>query len=166
MSSITPAQLEEITKAVAANRAFQNALLQEERKARRNGAAEFTISLVPSPDDPPPFSAEHQAELESVYRAFRANGIKADATSVRTDSHDAGGGLTGAFLIPLVANPAIGAIVGAFLQAKLGRKYRLKFSDKEIEVEAPTMKELERLINLAVEARSQMSKRGCNKIDG
>ena len=98
MSPMTPEQREEIARTVAANRAFQYALL----KKKRGGVEVITITLMPSPDDPPLFSDEYQAELERVGDAFRSGGIEVEIPIIRMDSVEDGGGLIGEFIIPLV----------------------------------------------------------------
>jgi len=51
--------------------------------------------------------------------------------------------------------PALCAEVGAWLHARYGRKVRLKISEKEIEVDAQTIGQVEELLRLAEEFRER-----------
>ncbi|MBI2715771.1 MAG: hypothetical protein HYX37_15170 [Rhizobiales bacterium] len=158
--TLTPERRAEIEKTVAANRAMQEALSDAQRK----GVPEVKISLVRSSDDPPLFAAESQAELRSVRSAFRDKGIEAAAPFMTMDAVDASGGYIGEFIIPLaqIVGPVIAGIVGAWLQARSGRKVRVKVKDIEIEAttkEAMTKEEFEKFLDRLIEAQSKMNKK-------
>lgn len=136
MSPLTPK--DEILAAVAENRARQQTMLDEERKAAGEGA----IKLVRAPSDPALYSPEYQADFRSVLEELGKAGLKADASFMTMDSPGAGGGYTGEIIIPLLqfGSPFIGGIIGAWLQGKYGRKIRVKVGD--VEVEAPVKESL------------------------
>lgn len=113
------------------------------------------LALLRAPDDPAPFSDEYQAALELVDRRLRKRGLEITAFA----AHPAGDTHLGQFLItlgpPVVA--AVAAIAGSWVQARYGRKVRLKFDD--IEVEARTPEEIEDLLKRIVGFRD--SKKPC-----
>jgi hypothetical protein len=155
MSPLTPEQEKELANIFAANRARQEALSKKERME----AGEVEIFLMNSPDDPPVFSPENQAELQSVLHAFRREGIEATPLVMRTDSADAAGGFIGEFLIPFIqaSAPTVGVIVAAWIHGRLGRKARIEVGDTK--VEATTVEEVDKLLKLAAQHHEHLSKR-------
>jgi hypothetical protein len=121
-----------------ANRAMQT-------EDRKEGLAEVKISLVRSSGDPPRFSSESQAEIQSVRDALRNEGIEADAPFMVMDSPDGGGGYIGDFIIQVahIGVPAVAGIIGAWLHARFGRKVRAEFyaDGKPKRIDAPTTAE-------------------------
>jgi hypothetical protein len=87
------------------------------------------ISLVRSSDDPPLFSSESQAEIQSVRGALRNEGIEADTPFMVMDSPGAGGGYIGDFIIQVaqIGVPAVAVIISAWLHGRFGRKVRVEF---------------------------------------
>jgi hypothetical protein len=115
--------------------------------------------LARASDEPPTFSTEGQVDLRSVITALRENKIEADAPFMTLDSVDAVGGYTGE--IAVLANafgPLLTGILGAWLQSKAGRKVRLK--DGDIEVEARTVEEAGKLLDMATEQRAKARAEG------
>jgi hypothetical protein len=100
------------------------------------------LSLLRAPNDPAPLSEEYQAGLEVVEHDLRKGGLKVTGLAW----HPAGDTHLGQFLItlgpPVVA--AVAAIAGGWVQARYGRRVRLKFDD--IEAEARTPEEIETLL--------------------
>ena len=70
------------------------------------------------------------------------------------DSIDAVGGYTGEIaVLAQTLGPVLTGVLGAWLQSKAGRKVRLK--DGDIEVEAGTVEEVEKLFDMAAEQRAK-----------
>ena len=111
------------------------------------------VVLDRAPDDPKPFSDENQAELRAVDESLR----KLDR-NFRLAQHPAAWGLVGQFVVtlgpPVVA--AVAAVAGAWVQARYGRKVRVKFGD--IEAEARTPEEVEELLKRAAEFKDSRQK--------
>lgn len=104
------------------------------------------LELVPAPDDSYRFSKEFQVELEKVDDALRHRQL--EVTSII--GHPGGDGThLGQILVTLgpAVVGALGGVIGAWLQAKFGRKVRLKIGD--IEGEARTIEELKELLEYA-----------------
>ncbi len=103
------------------------------------------LTLLPGVNDPLLFSNEYQAELSVVDSELRKRGLELEATSFA--AHQAADGMhLGQFVVtlgpPIVA--AVAGVAGAWLQARYGRKVRLKFGDPE--VEARSLQEVEDLL--------------------
>jgi hypothetical protein len=98
--------------------------------------------LLRAPDDPHQFSDEIQAELFEIHESLRKRGVGVSSVGF----HPAGDTHVGQYLItlgpPVIA--AIAAVAGAWVQARFGRKVRLKFGD--VEAEARTPEEIEELL--------------------
>lgn len=105
----------------------------------------FELILVPSPQDPKPFSAEYQSEL----RLFAK---EAGATSQRVftmDSIHGGGGPLGEFIYGAATAALINAlktICVTWIKATNGRKLKLKYGD--VSIEATTIAEIEAMVKL------------------
>ena len=119
---------------------------------------ELTLTLIPAPDDPPLKTPAYQAGLREFEQGLQSNGLEVSSiielreawTPVPTSAP-----YLGDFIIKLagqVGPPLIAGIVG-WLHGRSGRKVRLKVG--EIEVEAPTMKEVERLVSLIPEIQQR-----------
>jgi hypothetical protein len=109
------------------------------------------LNLLRATDDPTQFSDEYQAELEDFDRGLRRYPLGVTSFA----AHQGGDGtLLGQFIVSL--GPAfvtgVAAVAGAWVQARFGRKVRLKFGD--IEAEARTPEELEELLKRAAEFRN------------
>jgi hypothetical protein len=148
MKNLSPEQREEVDKAFAANRAYQESLMTD----RVPGRAEFTLALVQAVEDAPLFSEEVQSELRATKEAIKSHDIEVAAPFMVMDSPGAGGGYVGEFVIPLaqIAAPIITGIAGAWLHGKFGRKVRLEFfSNGQLKkLEANTAQDVGALIEL------------------
>jgi hypothetical protein len=131
---------------------------EEEAAWRKNNVGKVRFYLVNAPDDPPTFSAEGQVNLRSVIVALEENKIEADAPFMAVDSVDAVSGYTGEIAVLAKAfGPALIGILVAWLQSKAGRKVRYK--DGDIEVEARTVEEAAKLIDMAAEQRAKRERK-------
>lgn len=118
------------------------------------------IRFDASVSDSPLNSPEYQRQLAEVDAAFKAEGLDVQP---RLRFHDAigGGGIyVGEFILKLA--PEIGTILTAVLIAWLkgasGRKVRLKVGD--VEAEARTVADIEKLIKQAERLRTSSRKPG------
>jgi hypothetical protein len=115
---------------------------------------ELSIVLIPSPDDPPKHSKEYQTELSTFAQEMRAHGIDFSTRAVLMESASGGGFSLGEFFAVLkTVSPALAVTVGAWLQKKYGRKVKLKY--KDVEIEATTVEDVERLIKLIEERQKK-----------
>lgn len=125
---------------------------EDEARWRRENVGKIRFYLVNASDDAPTFSADGQVVLRSVMAALKENKIEADAPFMTLDSADAVGGYTGEIAVLVQAfGPVLTGILGAWLQSKAGRKVR--FKDGDIEVEARTVDEVGKLLEMAEERR-------------
>ena len=102
------------------------------------------LFLIPSKDDPDIFSREYQKELGSFSKS-------ANATSQRAFVMDAvggGGGPLGEFIFNNAGTliTALTTLAGTWIGSRYGRKLKLKIGDTEIE--ANTVAELEKMVEL------------------
>jgi hypothetical protein len=115
--------------------------------------AEICVSLRLAPDEPTVREPESREQLQRLYEGLQAAGI--------TEQHqmhfrDAVGGpvdLLAHFVVPIaqIVIPVLGGVLGGWLQGRAGRKVRLKTGD--IEAEARTPEEVEKLLLLAEKVR-------------
>ncbi len=103
-------------------------------------------------------SAELDAELQQLYESMRSQGV--DVSDLRKfGSINFGAGIHWEFLNGFIAHlaptvvPILGTVLGAWLNARYGRKVRVKIGD--IEAEARTPEELERLLEKAQKIRER-----------
>lgn len=159
MSPLTPEQQERIAKEMAANRARQDALTRKQRIE----AGEFSIDLVRTADDPPENDPEFQKELSQFGASLRDAGVPYSQTAIAFDSVDAHGYPLPEFIIAIkvLGPPAIAALAtaaGAWVQARYGRKVRLKIGD--LEAEARTAEEVASLLQIAKQFQEENSPDG------
>jgi len=115
------------------------------------------LRLVAAPDDLPLSNPEYQTELRDFYKQLKSQGMEVSARYYVHDALRGGGGLSGEFtliittLAPVITGGA--AIAGAWLHARYGRKLHIKFDD--VEVEAPTMKDLKEALQLVEESKQR-----------
>ncbi|EGG77486.1 hypothetical protein SXCC_01876 [Gluconacetobacter sp. SXCC-1] len=114
------------------------------------------IELVPSWDDPPKPDTGYQNELTDLDHAL--NDVEVDYNRTILSPHSAQGFdyALGEYLIRYVAPAAFSAVAGAFcawLQARSGRKVRLKIGD--IEAEANSVRDAEHLLVQAMTLQAQ-----------
>lgn len=106
------------------------------------------LALVGAADEPTfTGSEEGQGEVERFADALRRRNLPVTAIAIGSGP----GILTGQFLVALgpPVIEALAAVAGAWVQARYGRKVRLKVGD--IEAEARTTEEVETLLRRAVE---------------
>ncbi len=106
---------------------------------------EITFILSRSPEDPKQFSEEYQNSLNSVFAAFRSEGITTRPRLFLMDSIDAAGGFTGEFIavVKMLGPSALTGLTG-WLAGRNGRKVKIKVG--EIEAEAHSIKELDEIL--------------------
>lgn len=118
-------------------------------------APELQLSLIPAPDDPRPKTSAYQAELQQFENDLQSKGVKVSASIEVREAWTPvpmPAPYLGDFFIKLLNSPITGVVVGAvatWLHARAGRKVRLKIGD--IEAEAQTVKEVEKLLARAQE---------------
>jgi hypothetical protein len=134
------------------------------------GADEAALKLLPAPEDSAPNSAEYQRALWDADRELRARGAKSQSIVFMQDDAEAGMTHLGEVVVKLApaAMTAIGAVAGAWLQARYGRKVRIKYRDAhgDVEAEASTPKEVERLLKTIPQDRAGTPPTGAPKTGG
>lgn len=111
---------------------------------------ELTITLIPSSDDPPKHTKEYQAELGTLEKEMRGQGIEFSSRAFLMESASGGGFSLGEFYaIVKTVSPLLTVSLGAWLHKRYGRKVKLKF--KDVQIEATTVEEVEKLIKLVKE---------------
>jgi len=156
--ALTPEQQKETAEVFAASYARNEAI---ERRWRFEGG-QFSVELVRTADDPPVNDPAFQRELSQFGASLRTAGIPYSQRAMAFDSADALGYSLPEFIFAIkdIATPLIGAlgvVAGAFVQARYGRKVRLKIGDDE--AEARTTAELEELWSIAAKYRDHDPKR-------
>ncbi len=134
---------------------------REREKKRRMETGEVEIELERASDDPPIPDPSFQQELETFGGALGAAGIVYSQRAIALDAVDAHGYPLAEFVIRTLGPPAIGVVTAAvtgWLAGRAGRKVRLKFGD--VEAEARTPEEVERLLKLATEFRARIENKG------
>ncbi len=134
MSPISDAQRDEMIRDIAANRARQEAMLAENLLAE----GKFQFHLVPPAEEAAGADKDFQAALTSFAREVREAGVPMAQAAIVFDSIDSHGFPLPDFTIAIkvLGPPAIAAIAaaaGAWVQARYGRKVRLKIGDTEVE---------------------------------
>jgi hypothetical protein len=120
---------------------------------------EVQFALTTGPDEPAVGSPEIQGELRGISKALRDADIKASHRMFFRDAADGGASYIGQFLVPIaqVAIPALGAVLGGWLQGRFGRKVRIKVGD--VEAEARTLEEVETLLQRAQEFKARVERK-------
>ena len=110
--------------------------------------SQIVVALIPAAEDGSRESVAMQTEFWGLTHALQARGLKVSTHVFVMDS--VGGGMTnlGELTIDLARDfaPAVTAILGAWAQARFGRRVRLKVGD--IEAEAKTIEEIQELLDL------------------
>jgi hypothetical protein len=109
------------------------------------------IDLQRAPDDLRENAPEFQQELNEFAKSLRGSGVAFSQKAIAFDSVDALGYPLAEFVIKTLVPaliPAAAGVCGAWVQARYGRKVRIKVGD--IEAEARTAEEVERLLMMAV----------------
>lgn len=122
----------------------------------------FSISLIPAADDPPLKAPAYQAELQKFEQSLTSKGIIVEEYSIcLREGWSAEPSTTtylGDFAIKVLGTigPPIIAAIAGWLHGRAGRKVHLKVG--EIEVDAPTIKEVEVLLARVQEMRESNEK--------
>lgn len=118
---------------------------------------DMSIAFIAGPTDPEYRDSAFQDELHAVDAKLKTLTSRVQARANFQKSGTGGSWLTGDFLVHLsVLGTPLGALFGAWITAKLGRKIRVKVG--EIEVEAATADEVEHLLERAKQIRSEIDK--------
>ncbi len=117
----------------------------------------LSVALITAPDEPPFVTPEAREAILKFQRSFAAYGINVEWRQP-LERRGAGAPLSpplGELLLQAAATigPIVGTAVGVWLQGKYGRKVRLKIG--EIEAEAQTVEEVEKLIDRALELQER-----------
>ena len=133
-------------------------------------ADEIELTFHPAPNDPAPDSVEYQRALWDADRELRARGAEPRSALFRQDDAEAAMTHLGEIAVKLApaALPAISAVVGAWLQARYGRKVRLKYHDAygDVKADARTPEEVERLLKIIPRDRAGPPNAGPPKTSG
>ena len=113
------------------------------------------ITLGRAPDDPREYDPKYQEELDAFVSSLDAAGVEYSQRSVSLHSVGASDWPIGEFALSfgMGALPALTGLAGAWIQARYGRKVRIKVGD--VEAEASTVEEIERLLELAATLRGR-----------
>jgi hypothetical protein len=120
---------------------------------------ELEITLLPAADDSYYLTPAYQEELRHFEQALRADNLPIAAKPALAKM-SGGPFLSGEFVLELtdkIGPPLIAGIAG-WLHGRSGRKVRLKVAD--IEVEAPTMKEVKELVALVPQIQQRQAAGG------
>jgi len=111
------------------------------------------ITLRRAPDDPPEPDPKFQEELREFCKSLHAAGVTFAQRGMAFDAADAVGFTVGQFLITLgpAVIAAVAAVCGGWVQARYGRKVRLKIAD--VEAEGRTVEEIGSLLKRAADFR-------------
>jgi hypothetical protein len=115
------------------------------------------VRLIRAADDPPLVSREYQEAIAEFSKSLEAGGIQSSARSFAFDGVGGGGGLSGEFALKVltIVWPSLITGIAGWLHGRSGRKVRLKVGADGIEVEASTVKEVEKLLAYALEIQKQ-----------
>jgi hypothetical protein len=115
------------------------------------------LTLLPAPDDPALCSPDYQRGLTEFAESLKAHNVEVSSQVALREAVGSAVPYLGDFGVKLAVaiGPALCAEVGAWLHARYGRKVRLKISEKEIEVDAQTIGQVEELLRLAEEFRER-----------
>jgi hypothetical protein len=154
MSLLTPEQEEAMFQMFLESLARNKAMTNE----RRFEAGEFTVDLEKAPDEPGGGDATFQRDLSAFCAALRAEGIVYSQSSLALDAAGAHGFplpeivMAMKVLVPPIAS-AIAGYGAAWVQAKNGRKVRIRVGD--VEVEGRTVAEVKEMLGQVASIRNQ-----------
>jgi hypothetical protein len=126
--------------------------------------ARIEIELLRAPDDTCVNEPEFQNELREFSRSLHAAGAIFSQRAMAFDSVEALGYPLAEFVIKTLAPaviPAAAAVCGAWVQARYGRRVRLKIGD--VEAEGRTTAEVEDLLKQAASFRIETLSRDSPK---
>lgn len=132
---LTPEQWDEQKAIFVASFARSEAIAASRRK--RTG--EVVLCLDRAPDDPSLRDEAFQNDLMNFAVDLRESGVKSSQLILTMDSVDGGGFPLPEFAIELLkmGTAPLAVLCGVWIQAKLGRKVRLKIGDIEAEGRSP-----------------------------
>lgn len=119
---------------------------------------QIRIKLERAPDDPPENDPKFQEELREFSKSLRTAGVTFSQRGRTFDAIDAHGYALAEYTIKQLAPVAIPAITGAIgilLQARYGRKVRIKIGP--VEAEARTIDEIDKLLKRAADFQNSDS---------
>ena|SRR2546421_8903052 len=117
---------------------------------------EFSLILIPAPDETPIQSAEYQVELKAFQQSLTAHGIKFSSHMTLMESAFGGGFHLGEFgIIAAASIVPLAGLLRAWLKARYGRKVKLKI--KDFSAEAASVEEVDKLLKLAEKHREKRS---------
>jgi len=153
MCPLTPEQHDEVMKLAAENHARQEAM-NEAQRVREHGVQ---LCLVRAPKDKAVGDDEFQAELRTFSAVLGETGIKKSQSAITFDAIDAHGYPLPEFMLILkevapMAITAATAICVAWVNARPGRKVRLKIGD--VEAEGQNADEIAKLLAQAKDFQS------------
>jgi hypothetical protein len=142
-----------------ANRARQR--LQTSMSLLETG--EFTLELVPAPDDPNIGEPAFQQELGLFTQALHKTGVSYSQTGMAMDAVDAQGFPLPEFIVVMktLGPPVIAAVVTcatAWARTRMGRKVRIRVG--EFEADGYTAAEIETLLRRAAEFQNGLKAGG------
>ena len=136
----------------------------EREKRRRMETGQLDLELAGAPEDPAVGDQAFQVELETFCGALHQAGISYSQRAIAFDAINALGYPLGEFAI-LVLGPSavhvLSSAINAWLRGKAQRKVRMKFGD--VDVQASTPEEVEKLLESAAKFQSTRSKSLKNK---
>ena len=117
----------------------------------RGGPEDFELALLSAPDEADPKGASYQAELRQAEQEIRSLGYNPAVGSGIQKGAEFGSWLLGTFIfhaaaVSVAGRPLIPVLV-EWVKGRAGRRVRLKKGDTEIE--ASTVKEIEKLWEIA-----------------
>ena len=151
---------------ISANRARQEAVTRKQRFE----AGEFAIELAPAPGEPDGADEGFQEALQQFGAVLHKAGVRYSQFAIAFDAVDVQGYPFPEFILAMksLATPtvmtALAGATGAWVQAKLGRKVRLKIG--EIEAEGGSLAEVEKLLAAAVRFQEEQDACTDAKEDG
>jgi hypothetical protein len=151
ISGLTPEEEEAALRMFAASHVRNEALVRK----RRFEAGEFSIDLVPDPDERAADDPDFQKGLSSFGVTVHAAGVPVSQTAIAFDSVDAHGYPLPEFIVAfkVLGPPAITALAaaaGAWVQARYGRKVRLNIGKNgDVDAEGRSVAEIEELLKVA-----------------
>jgi hypothetical protein len=117
----------------------------------------LVLTLVAAPDDPSLNDPSYQRGLIEVVDELTHQGVEVSSHIALREAVGSTASYFGEFGIRLAVAlvPALCAAVGAWLHARYGRKVRVKIGEKEIEAEAQTIGDVEKLLKLGEEFKER-----------
>jgi len=154
--ALSPEQQAEIEKTVAESFARQEA--REAQRRKREGGVE--LCLERAPDDAGVGDPAFQEELGEFSKSLRATGMSFSQSIMVFDAVDGGGFPLPAYAVQLGVPfiTGVAGLCGAWIQARYGRKVRLKIGD--IEAEGRSIREIEALLERAEQFQASVRDKG------